>query len=169
MTSRIELQVEGLGAVRARGLKIVRAKGKRYIYHRATGERLIGIWENDRGQLVATQSDLDEIARLNAPKVGTIPGTLRSLFDEYTASIQFRALKTRTRKDYERVIAWVAPTDADIAGAKAKHARQVELSKKQGKPAPTTPKFGKGARDLKLGQLTPPKVFEIQTIAFQSA
>lgn len=94
----------GLKAVRRRlatGASVI------YWYHRATGARL----QHDP----ATEAGLAEVGRLNsrAAALGEVQtfaaGTLAALWRAYADSPQWRALRPRTRSDYQAVRDWLGP------------------------------------------------------------
>lgn len=140
---KIEIYVEGVGVVQLKGVKTMVAKGRRYWWHRASKTRLEGIEERD-GRYHAPP---ELIAQLDAFPIPSghdlhnsslpLPGTLGWLFAEWRKSNDFQTKAKRTREDYERAIAYLAPT----------------------KPAP-----GQKVRwrNLPLRLLTPPLVFKRQ-------
>lgn len=93
--------------VRIRGVNRVRAKGRVYYYHRASGARL----PNDphSPEFVAA------LARLNsgnAPVPNVQPGTFGALVAAYRASPEFARLAPRTSADYQGVLNWLRGIDA---------------------------------------------------------
>lgn len=98
--------------VRVKGLKIVRAKGRRYIYHRATGERI----DEEPG----TPAFFQRLALLEArvapsaskTKLRYDRGSLGELVERYRASPAYRELAPATRADYDAIFTWLEPMDA---------------------------------------------------------
>jgi integrase len=93
--------------VRIVGVQRFEINGKWYAYWRRKGAPRVPIDPTLRGAELAAQ-----IARLEkkhlAPKARA--GTLRGLIAEYKANADhWRDLRDRTRKDYERVFAWLGP------------------------------------------------------------
>lgn len=88
--------------VRISGIKIVRASGAIYRYHRATGKRLKANPDTD------LQAFLDEVRALDAlaaPKPpAEKPGSLGLLFGLYKASPEFTQLKPASQAGYQRAI-----------------------------------------------------------------
>jgi integrase len=85
--------------VTVRGIKRVRAKGRDYYYHRATGTRLRAV--------VGSPEFFLEIERLNKKIAGTpvpLEGTLGGLMCSYKASPEFGNLADRTKVDYRKVL-----------------------------------------------------------------
>ena len=106
----MELHIDGFGVVRTKGLNKVRAKGKLYLYHRASGVRIDGIREvADR--IVGSKASLRQIERLNTERPKAKPGTIGLLFDAYLESIEWKSLAPRTRKDYLKAIRWLSPEE----------------------------------------------------------
>lgn len=93
--------------VRLKGLNIVRAKGKRYVYLR--GARPPYRFKAELG----TPEFLAEYQAVRqAAPVRSTPGTLGALIDAYRASPEFRGLADRTRRDYDGVFDWLKPNRA---------------------------------------------------------
>jgi integrase len=94
--------------VRVRGIKryFEPKAGKYYCYHRATGKRI----EEEFGSLAffARLSALEEEVQRRA-EVQAKPNTLKALILSYKASDGFAGLAPRTRSDYEKVFAFLAP------------------------------------------------------------
>jgi hypothetical protein len=94
--------------VQVHGVNKVRAKGRVYYYHRASGLRL-------RAEF-GTPAFFLELERLNAaPPARTAqskPGTWGALVAAYRASPEFARLADRTRSDYQKVLDYLAPIDA---------------------------------------------------------
>src|SRR3954454_3664285 len=81
--------------MRIRGVKPVRSKGRLYLYHRATGERIYA----DPSEPAAVAR---EVERLNAKaKVkASTPGTLLAVQEAYRRSPFWRDLRPATRLSY---------------------------------------------------------------------
>jgi integrase len=104
--------------VRVRGIKRVRAKGRVYYYHRATGTRLIApphsaafIAEVHRLDK-ATEGSLISAKPRHEPR--TAPhkaGTWGALVAAYRASPEFSRLAARTKRDYGQVLDYLAALD----------------------------------------------------------
>lgn len=87
--------------MRLKGIKVARAKGRVYYYHRATGERIKAEF--------GTAAFVDEARRLDEKAAGKAkPGknTLGALIIAYKASPEWQGLRERTRADYEKVFEW---------------------------------------------------------------
>lgn len=89
--------------VKISGIKIVRASGAVYRYHRATGRRLKA--DPDRN----LQAFLDEVKALDAEIAARAPlpekpGSLGKLFALYKASPEFTTLKPATKTGYQRAM-----------------------------------------------------------------
>lgn len=82
--------------VRLKGVKVARAKGKVYYYHRKTNTRLPG--QPGSAEFIAAVRDLD--ARHSK---AANPGTLAGLIEAYRASPEFAALAPATRHKYGKV------------------------------------------------------------------
>jgi integrase len=94
-----------MARIPVRGLKIYRSRGRTYIYHRPSGRRIRstpGTPEFFR--------ELDAVAAQR--KLPPRAGTLAALFEAYQAGAKFDTLAPRTRADYRKVIAWLAPIGA---------------------------------------------------------
>ncbi|MCC2111158.1 MAG: tyrosine-type recombinase/integrase [Hyphomicrobiales bacterium] len=90
--------------MRVPGLNRVKAKGRTYIYHRASGRRI----EAAPG----TPAFLEEVAAAEASvavKPKAVPGTLGLLRDAYKESPFWRDLRPATRLSYQRAIDVVDP------------------------------------------------------------
>lgn len=89
------------------GVKVYRARGNLYAYHRATGTRI-------RAE-IGTAAFLAEIERLNGRALAEKPkgGTLGALIAGYRASPEYTELAPRTRADYGKVFDYLKPLDAD--------------------------------------------------------
>ena len=102
--------------VRVRGIKRYRhpKTGVEYCYHRATGKRI--------DEPFGSGAFFERLAQLEAEAKGRAeqkakPGTLRSLILDYRVSEKFTDLAPRTRKDYEKVFAFLEPIlDQPLAG-----------------------------------------------------
>jgi integrase len=94
--------------VRVRGIKryFERKAGRWYCYHRATGKRIPE--EFGSPAFFARLAALDLEAKSNA-EADARPDTLKALIVAYRASEGFSALAPRTRSDYEKAFAFLAP------------------------------------------------------------
>jgi len=94
------MRVPSMGEVKLKGVHRVKARGKMYYYHRATGTRLQSRY--------GTKAFVDEVYALNEmvnSKDGeTLPGTWRALYKEFLMSDDFGNLAPRTKSDYEKRI-----------------------------------------------------------------
>ena len=90
--------------MRIRGVKPVRSKGRLYLYHRASGERIYA----DPNEPAAVAR---EVERLNAKAKAkpSTPGTLLALQEAYRRSPFWRDLRPATRLSYERALAVLEP------------------------------------------------------------
>lgn len=162
---RVELHVEGVGVVRPAGLHAPLAHGKRYFYHRPTKTPIDGIAVAPDGRFVATAAALEDLKRLNAPQPAAKAGTLGALFDAWRDSIEFKALRPRTRSDYGAVMAWLAPTPEEAAALALKAERR---AKRTGKPVPPATGRAGRLRDLALSKIDTPMVMGIRRKAFEA-
>lgn len=96
-----------------KGLNKVKAKGRVYYYHRATGKRI----RADFG----TSAFLAEIEQIVARQQGCLgdriaypSGTLGALVAAYRGSPEFAGLAPRTRADYQAVLDYLKPIDAEL-------------------------------------------------------
>ncbi len=101
--------------IRVPGLKQFRHKknGQIYIYHRATGKRLLSQPGTPAflAELAAIEQDVKALAEQAAK-----PNTLGALIKSYKTTQAWTDLAPRTKQDYEKVIAYFAPlSDAPIA------------------------------------------------------
>ncbi|WP_417814096.1 tyrosine-type recombinase/integrase [Thalassospira alkalitolerans] len=87
--------------IRLKGIKRVKAKGRWYFYHRATGKRIAA--KPNTAAFAAEVAQLDEQAASIDAKTGTIKGTWGWLVENYRKSPEWLALADRTKKDYMRV------------------------------------------------------------------
>lgn len=90
------------------GINTVRAKGKVYYYHRASGTRI----KADPNDLLAFAS---EVAALDAakPKIeAPTPGSLGGLITAYKRSPEWAGLAPDTQKSYQRAFNALQPIDA---------------------------------------------------------
>lgn len=94
--------------IRVRGVKVYRSRGKLYVYHRATGQRIRAPF--------GSAAFLAEIEDLNKPRPPEPPaGTLGALIHAYRRSPEFLELAERTRRDYQKVFDYLKPLDIDPA------------------------------------------------------
>jgi integrase len=92
--------------MRVKGVNKVRAKGRIYYYHRATGTRLLAEF--------GTAAFLLEIDRLNglaAAQPVARAGALGALVTAYRGSPEFAGLAPRTKADYQRVLDFLQPLE----------------------------------------------------------
>ncbi len=86
-------------SIKVRGVNRVRAKGRLYYYHRATGQRI----QADPSDAAAFAA---EVAALNTNKLSdspmALPGTLGGLIGAYRGASAFLDLAQDTRKGYQR-------------------------------------------------------------------
>lgn len=76
-----------------------------YWYHRATGKRLEADPTTAAGFLEV--AGLESLAKAQEAASAALKGTYAALWDEYRESPQWRALKPRTRSDYQAVRDWL--------------------------------------------------------------
>lgn len=101
--------------VRLKGLKIVRPKGKYYVYVRATGEAILTAFDGDKAALLRRLSDPDLIAAYNAKRprrraAGYPEQTLGWLVQWFTDSkkcSEFAALSETTKVEYTDRLNWL--------------------------------------------------------------
>ena len=92
--------------IRIPGLKLARAKGKLYVYHRASGKRIKADMKSDLAGFLA------EVEKLNALAAGRVERqakTLGNLIQAYRLSQKFERLAARTKADYEKVFLYLEP------------------------------------------------------------
>lgn len=103
--------------VRVKGIKRVRSKGRVYHYHRATGKRITA--PPNSAAFIAEVRQLDAAPitdRTAKPRHETRPapykaGTWGALVAAYRASPEFSRLADRTKRDYGRVLDYLAALD----------------------------------------------------------
>lgn len=88
---------------RLKGVQRIVTKGRVYYYHRQTKTRIKAAY--------GTAEFVAEVTRLNAAleKATPTPNTVDALIAAYRASPEFQGLAARTKKDYQRVMDWLAP------------------------------------------------------------
>src|SRR5437764_7274448 len=91
-------------AIRIRGVKAVRSKGRLYYYHRKSMTRLPG-----EPGTTAFMDRLRELQDGLAKPKNPLPGTVGALIREYRSSPEFTSLADRTRADYLRVFDYLKP------------------------------------------------------------
>jgi len=91
--------------IRLKGIKRVKAKGRLYYYHRATGKRIDA--KPNTAAFAAEVARLDEMAASIDTKTGAIKGTWGWLVENYRKSPEWQALKPRTKKDYMDVFQYM--------------------------------------------------------------
>jgi integrase len=92
--------------VRLRGLKRYRSKGIEYFYHRATGKRITA--KPGTPEFLAEVMALDASIKQHAEDAAR-PQTLGALIKSYKTTDAWTDLSPRTKQDYEKVIAYLAP------------------------------------------------------------
>lgn len=107
--------------VSLKGLNIVKARGRYYVYVRETGEKLLGGFEGDKKALVKRLEMPDMIQRYNAKRQrerrakypdGTL-GALVTWFE--TECPEYRNLSDATKKDYSAAFKYLTPEfDVDL-------------------------------------------------------
>jgi integrase len=98
------------------GLKIARARGRYYVYHRATGETLLRGFEGSKAEMLKRLADPDMIGAYNARRdrgpVSYPEGTLGRLVEWFTDPDQcpeFAALAESTRQEYQDRLQYLEP------------------------------------------------------------
>ncbi|WP_298354592.1 tyrosine-type recombinase/integrase [Rhodoblastus sp.] len=117
-------------AVRVKGIKKVRAKGRDYFYHRATKTRLVA--EFGTGEFFAQLATLEQKLKRST----ALPGTLGLAITEYRASIFFQNLASATRASYDRVFVALKPLSAmPLVEAKSDWVAKLrdEIARKRGR------------------------------------
>src|SRR5437868_14597793 len=99
-------------AIRIRGVKAVRSKGRLYYYHRKSMTRLPG-----EPGTTAFMDRLRELQDGLAKPKNPLPGTVGALIREYRSSPEFTSLADRTRADYLRVFDYLKPLAGKIGRA----------------------------------------------------
>ena len=99
--------------VRLKGLKIAHARGKYYVYVRATGKALITGFEGTKAQLIKKLEDPDMIGAYNARRgARTYPAqTLGWLVAWYQSDdcAEYQALAKSTRENYDAALLYLEP------------------------------------------------------------
>lgn len=100
--------------VKLSGLKIVRAKGRFYVYRRDTGAKIVNAFEGSSELLRKRLAMPDMIGAYNAgrkrPKDSTYPdGTLGWLVKWFTNSDGFKKLSQATREGYSETLQYLEP------------------------------------------------------------
>ncbi|MET0547476.1 MAG: tyrosine-type recombinase/integrase [Caulobacterales bacterium] len=121
------IEIDGLGSVAPRGLKIYKSKGKLYAYHRKSGVKLNGLRHVEDGRLRADRNFLDELEGLNKPRAAPGPGSLGGLFAMWCLSPDYQRLKVRTRADYQRVMDYLKPGFEHFPLAKLSPAKVIAI------------------------------------------
>ncbi|MCL4716716.1 MAG: hypothetical protein KJZ75_17530 [Hyphomonadaceae bacterium] len=93
--------------LRLKGIKIVRANGRVYAYHRMTGKRLKAAPTYVAGHWVGTPALIAEVAALDKAPPQFRLGSVAALMASYKKSDAFTELAERTREDYAAVIMWM--------------------------------------------------------------
>lgn len=84
--------------VKVSGIKIVRANGSIYRYHRATGKRIKANPDTHPEAFFAEVKELEAEVAARAKAPDPRPGDLRGLFTLYRASPEFLQLEPPTKK-----------------------------------------------------------------------
>jgi integrase len=101
--------------VKLEGLNIVKARGKWYVYVRATGEKLIGGFDGSRADLDRRMAMPDFIGAYNgrrqlAQKRTYAEGTLGSLVHWFENDCpKYQTLSEATKADYTKAFDWLRP------------------------------------------------------------
>jgi integrase len=102
--------------VKLAGLKIVRARGKYYVYVRATGETLLKGFEGDKAELVKRLSKPDmlgayNVRRKRAPKsyAEKTLGWLVAWYQDPDQCPEYKGLAPATKEDYDAALTWLEP------------------------------------------------------------
>jgi integrase len=102
--------------VRLKGLKIARARGKYYVYVRATGHLLLKGFEGNKDALLKRLADPDMIGAYNARRNrGPVSypertlGWLVAWFTDPAKCTEFAALGETTRDEYKDRLNWLEP------------------------------------------------------------
>lgn len=90
--------------VRVSGIKIVRANGAVYRYHRATGERIKADPDTHLEAFLAEVKALEAKIATRAPAPDPRPAGLGGLFALYRAAPEFTQLEAPTKKSYQRAM-----------------------------------------------------------------
>ncbi len=103
-----------------KGLHIVKARGRFYVYIRATREILVGGFDGDRAALNRHLASPEVLARYGSlikskdRSAARARGTLGELIEFYQKKDRWLKLADRTKADYQKVIDWLtASRDAD--------------------------------------------------------
>lgn len=91
--------------VRMTNVKRVRSKGRVYLYHRLTKARLP---DDPRSPEFLSAWQAEEAKAANPGGRRDRPGTLGGLMSAYRASPEFLRLAEKTRRDYARIMDWLA-------------------------------------------------------------
>jgi hypothetical protein len=101
--------------VRVRGIKRVRAKGRVYYYHRATGGRILSPPHSaafvEEVRLLDVGQDPGRVAKTQLREPQHRSGTWGALVATYLDSPEFSRLADRTKRDYRRVLDYLAALD----------------------------------------------------------
>ncbi len=103
-------------AVKLQGLKIAKARGKYYVYVRATGKKILNGFEGDKDALKKRLAMPDMIGIYNAQRKrdlqsfpdGTL-GWLVAWFIDADQCPEFKALAESTREGYKESLKWLEP------------------------------------------------------------
>lgn len=103
--------------IRVKGLKIVRSKGRVYVYHRSSGKRLKAVPTERAGQWIITPELAAEIAALETSQTTPRAGSVTALITSYRKSESFTELSKRSQADYRGVMDWIRDRAGDSAPA----------------------------------------------------
>lgn len=116
--------------VKLSGLKIARARGKYYVYVRATGAALVSGFEGDKAALLKRLAQPDLIGTYNASRkrgssrsyAEKTLGWLVAWYQDAEKCPEYKALAPATKQDYDAALAYLEPeydtmlADIDQAG-----------------------------------------------------
>lgn len=100
--------------VKISGIKVVRANGAVYRYHRATGKRVKANPDTHPEAFFAELKELEAEVAARAKAPDPRPGDLRGLFALYRASPEFLQLEQTTRDGYQRAMDALQPVDGKV-------------------------------------------------------
>jgi hypothetical protein len=102
--------------VRLTGLKIARARGKYYVYNRATGDAILKGFEGDKAALIKRLAEPDMIGAYNArrrrdPKsyADKTLGRLVAWYRDPGQCPEYKDLGDATKEDYDAALKWLEP------------------------------------------------------------
>jgi integrase len=101
--------------VRLKGLKIARARGRYYVYVRATGEALLQGFEGSKEDLERRLGDPDMLGAYNGRRPRSVPyrektlGWLVAWYRDAEQCPEWKALSDATKSDYSAALDWLEP------------------------------------------------------------